>query len=116
MANVDGSEWYFPQRLTDDTGAVRQGNANPAQTVLDVRATMGHKLPKSLRIYAFGAYGGTLITKDAAALATQSRIPRSHLVLVSRQGSYAHNDPAAAYPHNVFFTHLMAFLAKLTRR
>ena len=36
MAGVDGSEWYFPQRLTDDTGAVDQGNANPAQKVLDV--------------------------------------------------------------------------------
>ena len=29
--NVDGTEWYFPQRLTDDTGAVDNGNANPAQ-------------------------------------------------------------------------------------
>src|ERR1700752_1164602 len=58
MTNVDGTEWYFPQRLTDDTGAVDQGNANPAQRVLGLRATMGHRLPRSLRIYAFGAYGG----------------------------------------------------------
>jgi hypothetical protein len=116
MANVDGSEWYFPQRLTDDTGAVDQGNANPAQKVLNVAATMGHRLPRSLRIYAFGAYGGTLITKDAAALAQQSRIPRGHLLLVSRQGTYAHNDPASAYPHNVFFTNLMTFLAKISKR
>ena len=55
MQNVDGVEWYFPQRLTDDTGAVANGNANPAQSVLDVDATMGHDLPKSLLIYAFGA-------------------------------------------------------------
>jgi pimeloyl-ACP methyl ester carboxylesterase len=113
MTNVDGSEWYFPQRLTDDTGAVDQGNANPAQKVLDVNATMGHRLPKSLRIYAFGAFGGTLITKGAAALAKQSRIPRSHLLLVSRHGTYAHNDPASAYPHNVFFSNLMTFLTKV---
>jgi pimeloyl-ACP methyl ester carboxylesterase len=113
MTNVDGTEWYFPQRLTDDTGAVDQGNANPAQKVLNVDATMGHKLPKALRIYAFGAFGGTLISKDAAALAHQSRIPRNHLLLVSRRGAYAHNDPAAAYPHNVFFTNLMRFLAKI---
>jgi hypothetical protein len=110
LSNVDGSEWYFPQRLTDDTGAVDQGNANPAQKVLDVHATMGHRLPRSLRIYAFGAYGGTVITKDAAALARQSRIPRRNLLLVSRHGSYAHNDPAAAYPRNAFFTGLMTFL------
>ena len=116
MSNVDGSEWYFPQRLTDDTGAVDQGNRNAAQKVLDVDATMGHKLPKSLRIYAFGAYGGTAITKDAAALAKQSRIPRRNLLLVSRQGTYAHNDPASAYPKNAFFSNLMTFLAKIAKR
>jgi pimeloyl-ACP methyl ester carboxylesterase len=37
--NADGTEWYFPQRLTDDSGAVDNGNANPAQTVLGVDAT-----------------------------------------------------------------------------
>jgi pimeloyl-ACP methyl ester carboxylesterase len=116
MSNVDGSEWYFPQRLTDDTGAVDQGNRNAAQKVLDVDATMGHKLPKSLRIYAFGAYGGTAITKDAAALAKQSRIPAHNLLLVSRQGTYAHNDPASAYPKNAFFSNLMTFLAKIAKR
>jgi pimeloyl-ACP methyl ester carboxylesterase len=110
MSSVDGSEWYFPQRLTDDTGAVDQGNRNAAQKVLGVDATMGHRLPRTLRIYAFGAYGGTVITKDAAALARQSRIPRRNLLLVSRQGAYAHNDPAGAYPHNVFFSNLMTFL------
>jgi hypothetical protein len=116
MNNVDGSEWYFPQRLTDDTGAIDQGNANPAQKVLGVDATMGHKLPRALRIYAFGAYGGTAITQGAAELAKQSRIPSSHLVLVSRHGAYAHNDPAAAYPHNVFFNNLIPFLAKVAKR
>jgi pimeloyl-ACP methyl ester carboxylesterase len=115
MTNVDGSEWYFPQRLTDDTGAVDQGNVNPAQKVLDVHATMGHRLPRTLRIYAFGAYGGTVITKGAATLAKQSRIPRRNLLLVSRQGAYAHNDPAGAYPKNVFFTNLMRFLAGVVK-
>jgi hypothetical protein len=116
MMGVDGTEWYFPQRLTDDTGAVDQGNANPAQRVLGVRATMGHRLPRSLRIYAFGAYGGAAITGAAAALARQSRIPRSHLLLVNRHGTYAHNDPAAAYPHNAFFTNLIRFLGTVSRR
>jgi pimeloyl-ACP methyl ester carboxylesterase len=116
MTNVDGSEWYFPQRLTDDTGAVDQGNRNPAQKVLGVDATLGDKLPRSLRIYAFGAYGGTVITQDAAALAKQSRIPRRNLLLVSRHGSYAHNDPAAAYPKNAFFSNLMTFLGRVAKR
>ena len=54
IKNSNGTEWYFPQRLTDDGGAVANGNANPAQSVLDVDATMGHHLPKNLLIYAFG--------------------------------------------------------------
>jgi pimeloyl-ACP methyl ester carboxylesterase len=115
MTDVDGSEWYFPQRLTDDTGAIDQGNANPAQKLLGVHATMGHRLPKSLRIYAFGAYGGSLITGAAVALAKQSHIPMSHVVLVNRHGSYAHNDPAAAYPNNAFFNNLLPFLGKVAK-
>ncbi len=116
MMNVDGSEWYFPQRLTDDAGAVDQGNANPAQRVLGLRATMGHRLPRSLRIYAFGAYGGAAVTAAAAALARQSRIPRRQLLLVDGHSAYAHNDPAGAYPKNAFFTNLIRFLGTIATR
>ena len=31
LLGVDGTEWYFPQRLTDDSSAIDNGNANPAQ-------------------------------------------------------------------------------------
>ena len=111
MTNVDGTEWYFPQRLTDDTGAVDNGNANPAQGVLDVHATMGHSLPKDLLIYAFGArLGGAGVLEDAQILARQSHIPMKNLTLVNRQSTYSHNDPAGAYPTNVFFDHLVPFL------
>jgi pimeloyl-ACP methyl ester carboxylesterase len=114
MKNVDGTEWYFPQRLTDDTGAVDEGNANPAQSVLDVHATMGHSLPKSLRIYAFGArLGGESVLQDAQILASQSHIPMKNLTLVNRQSTYSHNDPAGAYPNNVFFDHLVPFLERI---
>jgi pimeloyl-ACP methyl ester carboxylesterase len=116
LTNVDGTEWYFPQRLTDDTGAIDQGNANPAQKTLDVDATEGHSLPRRLRIYAFGAYGGAAITAAAVELAKQSHIPMSHLTLVNRHGAYAHNDPAAAYPNNAFFSNLLPFLAKIAKR
>ena len=34
---------------------------------------------------------------------------------MSRKGTYAHNDPASAYPHNVFFSNLMTFLAKVAK-
>ncbi|MGO9198204.1 MAG: hypothetical protein ACLQK4_13885 [Acidimicrobiales bacterium] len=113
--NVDGTEWYFPQRLTDDSGAVDNGDANPAQRVLDVDATMGHHLPKDLLIYAFGArLGGALVLEDARTLARQSHIPMSNLTLVNRQSTYAHNDPAGAYPNNVFFDHLVPFLERVS--
>jgi pimeloyl-ACP methyl ester carboxylesterase len=115
--NADGSEWYFPQRLTDDTGAVANGNANPAQSTLDVDATMGHDLPKSLLIYAFGAHlGGAAVPLDAQALAAQSGIPAQNLTLADFGSTYAHNDPAGAYPRNAFFDRLVPFLQKVDSR
>ena len=114
MQNADGTEWYFPQRLTDDTGAVDNGNANPAQSVLDVPATMGHDLPKDLLIYAFGArLGGAGVPQDAQLLAAQSGIPMSNLTLANYQSTYSHNDPAGAYPDNAFFDRLVPFLGKV---
>jgi pimeloyl-ACP methyl ester carboxylesterase len=110
----DGTEWYFPQRLTDDTGAVGDGIANPAQSVLDVDATMGRELPKSILIYAFGArLGGEGVLQAAQVLARQSGIPAKNLTLVDRHGTYAHNDPAGAYPDNAFVNHLLPFLARI---
>ncbi len=116
VRGADGTEWYFPQRLTDDTAAVGNGIANPAQQVLGLRATMGRRLPKRLLIYAFGAaLGGPRVPAAAIALAKQSRIPMRNLTLLNRQGSYAHNDPAGAYPKNAFFHYLVGFLKKVSR-
>jgi pimeloyl-ACP methyl ester carboxylesterase len=116
VANADGTEWYFPQRLTDDTAAIADGNANPAQSVLDVDSTMGHDLPHRLLIYAFAAHlGGPGVLSATETLAQQSGIPMSHLTLVDEHNTYAHNDPAGAYPKNVFFTNLVGFLHKVTR-
>jgi hypothetical protein len=114
LAGVDGTEWYFPQRLTDDTGAVGNGIANPAQSVLGVDATMGRRLPRTLRIYAFcTSLGGAGVLQAAAALAAQSRIPPRHVTLVNRASTYAHNDPAGAYPTNAFFADLVPFLRRI---
>jgi hypothetical protein len=72
---------------------------------------MGHRLPRTLLIYAFGAaLGGPLVPLEARLLARQSHIPFRNLTLIDRHGTYAHNDPAGAYPHNVFFQHLVVFL------
>lgn len=114
IKNADGSEWYFPQRLTDDTGAVGNGLANQAQSVLDVDSTMGRHLPKTLLIYAFDtALGREAVLEDAQALAKQSGIPKRNLTLVNREQTYSHNDPAGAYPHNAFFSHLVRFLHEI---
>ncbi|HUE28442.1 MAG TPA: alpha/beta hydrolase, partial [Solirubrobacteraceae bacterium] len=70
ILSADGTEWYFPQRLTDDTGAVGNGLANPAQPVLDVHSTMGRHLPHNLRIYAISTVlGREGVLLDAKALA-----------------------------------------------
>jgi pimeloyl-ACP methyl ester carboxylesterase len=115
VQGVDGSEWYFPQRLTDDTGAVGNGNANPAQSVLGVDATMGHDLAHGLLIYAIATVlGGPAVLTAAQTLAAQSGIPASNLTLVDEHTEYAHNDPAGAYPNNVFFDHLVPYLQKVT--
>ena len=114
VSDADGSEWYFPQRLTIDSGAVGNGTPNPAQSVLGLRATMGRHLPHRLLIYAFGArLGGAGVLLDARALAAQSGIPAGNLLLINRASTYAHNDPVAAYPRNAFFAGLTGFLQRI---
>jgi pimeloyl-ACP methyl ester carboxylesterase len=114
LRSLDGTAWYHPQRLTIDSGAVAAGNPNPAQTVLDVRATHGNDLPRRLRVYAFGAsLGGSRVLDAARVLAGQSDIPRRNLTLVDRSETYAHNDPAGAHPRNAFLAHLVPFLARV---
>jgi hypothetical protein len=115
IKNVDGTEWYFPQRLAADTGGVGSGLPNPAQQVLGIHSTLGNQLPKRLLIYAFGAaLGGQGVLNAAKTLAQQSHIPSGNLVLINRQSTYAHNDPAGAFPHNVFFDHLLPFLNRVS--
>jgi hypothetical protein len=111
MENVDGLAWYHPMRLTSDSGAVAAGNRNPAQSVMGVKAIHGDDI--DVPIYAFGAAGGENVLDAARALAEQSNLPDSKLTLVNRQYTYAHNDPAGAYPENAFLNHLVLFLRKV---
>ena len=114
ILNAAGTEWYFPQRLTDDTAAVGNGLANPAQDVLDVHSTMGRHLPRSLQILAIcTALGQARVLEAAQALAKQSGIPMRNLTLINRQAAYAHNDPAGAYPTNAFFNELVPYLKRV---
>ena len=114
VTGADGTEWYFPARLTLDTGAVGTGLPNPAQLVLGVDAIHGRGLPHRLLIYAFGAaLGRQLVLTAAQTLARQSGIPQRNLILVNRGSTYAHNDPAGAYPHNAFVARLLPFLGRV---
>jgi hypothetical protein len=116
LKGLDGTAWYHPRRLTIDAGAVADGNANDAQSVLGVRATHGDDLPRKLRLYAFGAaLGGQRVLDAASTLATQSRIPADHVTLVDRHETYAHNDPNSAAPKNDFVAKLLPFLRKVAR-
>jgi pimeloyl-ACP methyl ester carboxylesterase len=113
IMNANGTEWYFPQRLTDDTRVIDNGLANPAQKILGVNATMGRRLPHKLLMYAFATILGRQAVLDAAkALAKQSGIPARNLTLVNRDTSYSHNDPNGAYPKNAFFSALIPFLRR----
>ena len=115
LQNLDGTAWYHPMRLTIDSGAVGDGVANPAQAVLNVHSTNAAKLPKRLRIYAFGAaLGGSRVLLAAQTLAQTARIPKRNLKLVDRQSTYAHNDPNSAYPKNAFIKRLIPFLKKIS--
>lgn len=120
LREASGTEWYFPARLTLDTGAVGNGLANPAQAVLGLHSTMGEELPKSMHILAIDSEldkllgGGETTLNEAEALATQSGIPMSNLTLIEEKNTYAHNDPAGATPEiNEFFKHMVTFLKEI---
>jgi len=114
LKDVVGTAWYHPMRLTIDSGAVADGNRNPAQKVLHVNAIHGDDV--HVPIYAFAAALGDGRVIDAArALARQSHLPPRKLTIVDRHRTYAHNDPSAAFPRNAFVKHLVPFLEAIGR-
>ncbi len=72
------NQWYFPQRLTDGTIAVADGNSNPTQSILDVQSTMGHDLV-DLRLRR--PLGRTRSAHDTRIPTQQPGVPMSHLTL-----------------------------------
>jgi pimeloyl-ACP methyl ester carboxylesterase len=119
VKEADGSEWYFPERLTIDGGGVGQGINNPAQAVLGEHAIHGTELPTSLHILAINSeldklFGGGFTTLNfAEELAAQSHIPAENVTLINEEETYAHNDPNGAYPNNAFVTALVPYLKGL---
>jgi len=110
LQNTDGTAWYHPMRLSIDSGAVADGNANPAQKVLDVDTTHGNDI--NVPMYAFAAaLGNDRVVQATKALARQSHLPKHDVTIVNKAKTYAHNDPNAASPsRNDFLKHLIPFL------
>ncbi len=115
LPNVDGTAWYHPMRLTIDSGAVADGNRNPAQKVLDVEATHGDDI--NVPVYAFAAaLGDDRVVQATKALARQSHLPKRDVTIINKAETYAHNDPSAASPdRNAFVKHLIPFLDGIGR-
>jgi pimeloyl-ACP methyl ester carboxylesterase len=114
LRDVDGTTWYHPMRLTIDSGAVADGNPNPAQRVLHVKTIHGDDV--HVPIYAFAAaLGDGRVVSATRALARQSHLPPRQVTIVDRHRTYAHNDPSAAAPRNAFLKHLLPFLADIRR-
>jgi pimeloyl-ACP methyl ester carboxylesterase len=116
LRSLDGTAWYHPVRLTLDSRSVADGNANPAQSVLNVKAIHGDDLSRKTKIYAFGAaLGGEGVLATARILAQQSGIPDANLTLINRQSTYSHNDPSSAAPKNEFIGDLIPFLGRIQK-
>ena len=117
--SADGVEWYFPERLTLDSGAVGNGLPNPAQSVMGLDSIHGTELPTSLHILAVNSeldkhFGGAFTTLTfAEELAEQSKIPSENVTLVNLESTYSHNDTNGAYPTNEFVSKLVPFLEGL---
>ena len=115
LQNTDGTAWYHPMRLSIDSGAVGDGNPNPAQKVLDVDTTHGNDI--NVPMYAFAAaLGNDRVVQATKALARQSHLPKRDVTIVNKAKTYAHNDPNAASPgRNAFLKHLIPFLDGIGR-
>ena len=112
LQNLDGTAWYHPLRLTIDSGAVGDGIANPAQSVLDVHSTDATKLPKRLRIYAFGAaLGGPRVLAAAQSLAAAGADPAPEPEAGQPRGDLRPQRPERGEPEvNAFLKRLIPFL------
>ena len=112
LKGLDGTAWFHPQRLTIDAGAVGDGNANPAQAVLDVHATHGADLRAcgSTRSAPRSAGGGCSTPPGRWPTSPASR---HNVTLVDRHDGYSHVDPVTADPHNDFVDNLTPFLGRI---
>ena len=115
MMNVDGTEWYFPQRLTDDTGGGGQRKRQPGPERPRRRCHHGSPPPQEPcgSTPSAPAWVGRRARRARSSWPSSRASRQRNLTLINRQSTYSHNDPAGAYPRNVFFAGLVPFLSSV---
>lgn len=113
IRGMDGTSWYHPVRLSDDSRAINNGIRTPAQKVLGDRSVHGHAV--KLPMYAIEtSLGAGRVLRSVRALARQSGVARRRLVLVDRHRTDSHIDPLVDVPaHNAFLRTVVPFLKRI---
>jgi pimeloyl-ACP methyl ester carboxylesterase len=107
---VNGTEWYFPKRLTIDTNGADRMKMNDVARFLGLR--LMHTAGIDVPIYAFqtdltdgGVLGG------ARALVKRAQTTKKQALLVDGEEQQSHLDPLTAAPkRNKFLRNLIGFL------
>jgi pimeloyl-ACP methyl ester carboxylesterase len=107
---VNGTEWYFPKRLTIDTNGADRMKMNDVAEFLGLR--LMHTKRIDVPIYAFQTDltdGGVL--SGAKALVKRAKTTKREALLVNGAPQQSHLDPLTAAPErNKFLKKLVAFL------
>lgn len=113
QAPLAAAEWYYPERLSIDSGAAAGLQQNDVAQFLGLRLL--HTAQVDVPLYAFQtALGGTndAVAASAHAYQAESRIPS--VVVVSRTSTYSHLDPLLATPsENAFLQSIVPWLRKV---
>ena len=112
VAGVDGSEWYFPRRLSLDGRTVNGGIANPSQQLVGVRAVHGDEI--DVPIFTLEtALGNGGVNSAAKSLAEQSGLDPDEVTAVEAH-DLTHTDPMVLVPdQNPLVSGLVPFLRSI---
>ena len=106
-------DWYYPERLTIDTGAAGSLTQTPAATALGLRLFHLHQVDVPLYVIQT-SLGGTndAVAKAARAYQRASKIPS--VTIVDKSAVYGHLDPLLATPaKNAFLQTVVPWIEKL---
>ena len=107
---TNGVEWYYPKRLSIDTGGAQPMQANDVTGFLGLRLFYTSKI--NVPLYAIATdLGGARVLDGAANLIGASKITRRESTLVNRMALMSHLDPLVAAPkQNGFLKTVVPFL------